>query len=100
MDRSKVTQYDLFGQLEQLRIQNLEQHQQLEATLAKSEQLQQENRTPCEPRTSKHSHDARLQLAGSSAVYRNLEASSADLELQLAECMLCKPSMLASTSEL
>eukprot|EP00439_Symbiodinium_sp_Y106_P073440 s3674_g13.t2 len=66
MDRSKVTQYDLFGQLEQLRIQNLEQHQQLEATLAKSEQLQQEN--------------------------RNLEASSADLELQLAECMLCKPS--------
>ncbi|CAE7653026.1 unnamed protein product [Symbiodinium sp. CCMP2456] len=66
MDRSKVTQYDLFGQLEQLRIQNLEQHQHLEATLAKSEQLQQEN--------------------------RNLEASSADLELQLAECMLCKPS--------
>ena len=45
MDRSKVTQYDLFGQLEQLRIQSLEQQQQLADALLKSEQRLEENRT-------------------------------------------------------
>ena len=35
----------------------------------------------------------------SAVLYRNLEASSAEIELQLAECMLCKPSTLASTYE-
>ncbi|CAE7339180.1 unnamed protein product, partial [Symbiodinium pilosum] len=62
MDRSKVSQYDLFGQLEQLRAQNAEQHQQLTDALCESKQRHEENRM--------------------------LEASSKDLEVQLAECML------------
>ena len=45
MDRSKVSQYDLFGQLEQLRAQNAEQHQQLTDALCESKQRHEENRT-------------------------------------------------------